>query len=64
MDTAVKIKGNLIEHLDRQKDRLGFTRQRLTNNLLRVALNYLDKNGYEDLIELSGAKNEVVQASK
>lgn len=64
MDTPVKIHERLIERIDHHKDRLGFSRQRLTNNLLHIALGYLDKRGYEELIKLPGANNEVAQTSK
>ena len=64
MDTPIKIQSSLVDDLDRHKDRLGFTRHRLANNLLRVALSYLEHNGYESLIGLSEANNEMVQTPK
>lgn len=62
MDTPVKIESALVERLDNHKSRLGLTRQRLTNNLLRAALGYLDKKGYDSAMSLLGVANEMVQA--
>lgn len=62
METPVRIQGDILEGLDAEAERLGLTRQRLTNVLLRVALSYLNKHGYELTLKLEAA-NEMVQAS-
>ena len=56
MNTPIKIKEPLVERLDFHKERLGFTRQGLANNLLRIALGILDAQGYEKLLKLPAGK--------
>jgi len=63
MNTPIKIEQELIEKLDKHKDRLGFTRQRLTNNLLKTALKHLDVEGYEKFITLPQTKKNLCDGS-
>ena len=53
MDTPIKVDSNIIEQLDKHTERLGFSRQRLANNLLKTAVRYLDNHGYEELLKIN-----------
>ena len=59
MDTPIKFKKPLVERLDFHKNRLGFTRQRLANNLLYIALGILDTQGYEVLLKLESSDQPI-----
>lgn len=56
LDTPVKINERFIKILDKEAERLGFSRQRLINNVLRVGFIDLQKKGYETI------KNEIFKA--
>jgi len=53
MDQPIKIKEKNVARLDSIKDALEMTRQRLANNLLYLALNYVEEHGYGSLISLT-----------